>query len=47
MNTARNQELTQLLYSALTDSPTAKPKLLDFIREAAKKIYPMKIELNR
>ena len=33
MNTDRNQKLTQLLYSALTDSPTAKPKLLDFIRE--------------
>ena len=36
MNTDRNQELTQLLYSALTDSSTAKPKLLDFIRETLK-----------
>ena len=33
MNTDRNQELKQLLLAALTDSPTAKPKLLDFIRE--------------
>ena len=33
MNTDRNQELTQLLRAALTDSPTANPKLLDFIRE--------------
>ena len=36
MNTNRNQELTQLLRAALTDSPTAKPKLLDFIREELK-----------
>ena len=33
MNTNKNQELTQLLRAALTDSPTANPKLLDFIRE--------------
>ena len=33
MNTDRNQELTQLLQAALMDSPTAKPKLLDFIKE--------------
>ena len=33
MNTNRNQELTQLLRAALTDNATAKPKLLDFIRE--------------
>ena len=33
MNTDRNQELTQLLYAALTDSAAAEPKLLDFIKE--------------
>ena len=33
MNTDQNQELTQLLHTALTDNATAKPKLLDFIRE--------------
>lgn len=36
MNTDRNEKLTQLLHAALTDSPTAKPKLLDFIREELK-----------
>ena len=36
MNTSWNQELTQLLQAALTDSATAKPRLLDFIREALK-----------
>ena len=34
MNTNRNQELTQLLHAALVDS--AKPKLLDFMREELK-----------
>ncbi|MCY4402272.1 MAG: HEPN domain-containing protein [Candidatus Poribacteria bacterium] len=33
MNTDRKQELIGLLHAALTDSPTAKPKLLDFIKE--------------
>ena len=33
MNIDRHQEFTQLLRAALTDSPTARPKLLDFIRE--------------
>lgn len=33
MNTDQNQELTQLLHAGLTDNPTAKTKLLDFIRE--------------
>lgn len=36
MNTDRNQELTQLLHAALTNGATAKPKLLDFIREILK-----------
>ena len=36
MNTDQNQELTQLLQAALTDSVIAKPKLLDFIREVLK-----------
>ena len=36
MNIDRNQELTQLLHSALTNGATAKPKLLDFIREVLK-----------
>ena len=45
MNTDRNQELTQLLHSALTDSPTANPKLLDFIREELEEfIYEDRIE---
>lgn len=33
MNTNRNEELTQLLHTSLKDGDTAKPKLLDFIRE--------------
>ena len=33
MNTDRNQKLTQLLHTALTDSVTARPKLLNFIRK--------------
>ena len=45
MNTGWNQELTQLLQAALTDSATAKPRLLDFIREALKEfIHEDKIE---
>ena len=36
MNTDQNQELTQQLHAALADSATAKPKLLDFIREELK-----------
>ena len=45
MNTNKNQELTQLLYSALMDSPTARPKLLDFIREELEEfIHEDKIE---
>ena len=45
MNTDRHQEFTQLLRAALTDSPTANPKLLDFIREELEEfIYEDKIE---
>ena len=45
MNTDRNQELTQLLQAALADNATAKPKLLDFIREELKEfILEDKIE---
>ena len=45
MNTDQNQELTQLLHTALADSATAKPKLLDFIREALKEfIHEDRIE---
>lgn len=45
MNTGRNQELTQLLQAALTNGATAKPKLLDFIREALEEfIYEDRIE---
>ena len=45
MNTDRNQELTQLLHAALTNGATAKPKLLDFIREELKEfIYEDMIE---
>ena len=45
MNTDQNQELTQQLHAALTDNATAKPKLLDFIREALKEfIHEDRIE---
>ena len=45
MNTDWNQELTQLLQAVLTDSATAKPRLLDFIREALKEfIHEDRIE---
>ena len=45
MNTDQNQKLTQLLLAASADSATAKPKLLDFIREALKKfIHEDRIE---
>ena len=45
MNTDRNQELTQLLLAASTDSATAESELLDFIREELKEfIHEDRIE---